>query len=48
MDVADYRAQSFWHATVPDLLAPRPKLGSSDQVDVAIVGAGYTGLWTAY
>jgi glycine/D-amino acid oxidase-like deaminating enzyme len=48
MDAADYRSQSFWHATVPDPLEPRPKLGSDDQVDVAIVGAGYTGLWTAY
>ena len=26
----------------------RPALGSDLQVDVAIVGAGYTGLWTAY
>ena len=48
MDAAGYRSQSFWHATVPDPLEPRPKLGSDDQVDVAIVGAGYTGLWTAY
>jgi glycine/D-amino acid oxidase-like deaminating enzyme len=48
MDAAGYRSQSFWHATVPDLLEPRPKLASNDQVDVAIVGAGYTGLWTAY
>ncbi|MBW2386879.1 MAG: FAD-dependent oxidoreductase [Deltaproteobacteria bacterium] len=48
MDAADYRSQSFWHATVPDPFEPRPKLGSDDQVDVAIVGAGYTGLWTAY
>jgi len=28
--------------------SPRPALGSDDSVDVAIVGAGYTGLWTAY
>ncbi len=48
MDVAGYRSQSFWHATVPDPLEPRPQLSSDDQVDVAIVGAGYTGLWTAY
>ena len=27
---------------------PRPALQGDLQVDVAIVGAGYTGLWTAY
>jgi len=48
MDAADYRSQSFWHATVPDPLEPRPPLASDEQLDVAIVGAGYTGLWTAY
>ena len=29
-------------------LTPRPALGGDIDVDVAIVGAGYTGLWTAY
>jgi glycine/D-amino acid oxidase-like deaminating enzyme len=48
MDAAGYRTQSFWHATVPDDFEPRAPLASDDQVDVAIVGAGYTGLWTAY
>jgi glycine/D-amino acid oxidase-like deaminating enzyme len=48
MDSADYRSQSFWHETVPDPLEPRRKLSADCQVDVAIVGAGYTGLWTAY
>ncbi len=48
MDASGYRSLSFWHATVPDRLEPRPQLSSDDQVDVAIVGAGYTGLWTAY
>jgi len=48
MDAAHYRSQSFWHETVPDPLEPRPSLASDGQVDVAIVGAGYTGLWTAY
>lgn len=28
--------------------APRPALDNNLQLDVAIVGAGYTGLWTAY
>jgi glycine/D-amino acid oxidase-like deaminating enzyme len=48
MDAAGYRSQSFWHATVPDRFEPRPQLSSDEQLDVAIVGAGYTGLWTAY
>jgi glycine/D-amino acid oxidase-like deaminating enzyme len=33
---------------VPGSLEPRPPLPGSTAVDVAIVGAGYTGLWTAY
>ena len=44
----DYRSLSFWHETHPGPLEPRPPLVSDEQVDVAIVGAGYTGLWTAY
>jgi glycine/D-amino acid oxidase-like deaminating enzyme len=35
---------SFW-LPAPD---PRPSLPGDLDVDVAIVGAGYTGLWTAY
>jgi glycine/D-amino acid oxidase-like deaminating enzyme len=44
----DYRQFSFWLDSVPDDLTPRPALDSDIDVDVAIVGAGYTGLWTAY
>ena len=29
-------------------LTPRPALKSSTDVDVAILGGGYSGLWTAY
>jgi glycine/D-amino acid oxidase-like deaminating enzyme len=43
-----YRRLSFWHATANDLLEPRPALPESMTCDVAIVGAGFTGLWTAY
>jgi glycine/D-amino acid oxidase-like deaminating enzyme len=45
-----YRSLSLWHATVsPDeLLTPRPPLDGDTTADVCIVGAGYTGLWTAY
>jgi len=42
------RALSFWHDTVPGSLDPRPALPGDQSADIAIVGAGYTGLWTAY
>ncbi len=45
---ADYRRLSLWHSTADDDFAPRPALGGDLDVDVAVVGAGYTGLWTAY
>jgi glycine/D-amino acid oxidase-like deaminating enzyme len=44
----EYRTLSYWHATLPGSVEPRPPLERDEQVDVAIVGAGYTGLWTAY
>lgn len=39
---------SFWLQTCGDDLTPRAPLGGSVTADVAIVGAGYTGLWTAH
>ena len=39
---------SYWHDSLPDPLVPRSPLSADLAVDVAIVGAGYTGLWTAY
>ncbi|WP_309617187.1 FAD-binding oxidoreductase [Salinibacterium sp.] len=48
MPVNDYRGLSFWHDTVPDDLAPRPPLPGDLDVDVAIIGGGLTGLWTAW
>ncbi len=44
----DYRSVSMWLDGVPGELEPRPALSGSTVVDVAVVGAGYTGLWTAY
>ena len=41
-------APSFWLATCGDDLSPRPALSGDAEADVCIVGAGYTGLWTAY
>ena len=42
------RAVSFWHDTVPGSLDPRPALQGDREADVAVVGAGFTGLWAAY
>ena len=38
---------SFWYADLGGVPAPRPPLPGEIEVDVAIVGAGYTGLTTA-
>jgi glycine/D-amino acid oxidase-like deaminating enzyme len=46
--VTGYSGLSLWHATADDDWAPRPALPGDREVDVAIVGAGYTGLWSAY
>ena len=43
-----YRELSFWHDTVPDDLTPRDPLPGDLVADVAIIGGGLTGLWTAY
>lgn len=43
-----YRTYSYWLETCGDDLTPRPPLDGSLSVDVAILGAGFTGLWTAY
>jgi len=46
--VKDYASYSFWLETSGDDLTSRPRLAGSIDVDVAVMGAGYTGLWTAY
>ncbi len=43
-----YADLSLWHATADDSWTARAPLPGDTQVDVAIVGAGFTGLWTAY
>ncbi|MBE7188372.1 FAD-binding oxidoreductase [Jatrophihabitans endophyticus] len=42
-----YRDLSLWLGQVGDL-TPRPSLQQDLEADVAVVGAGFTGLWTAY
>ena len=45
---ARYRARSLWLDGLPGSLEPRPPLPGDVQCDVCVVGAGFTGLWTAY
>ena len=44
----NYKKLSFWMDSVPGSLEPRASLSDNIEADVAIIGAGYTGLWTAY
>ena len=46
----DYKDLSLWWDSLPDDLrhSDRPVLSGQLSADVAIVGAGYSGLWTAY
>ncbi|QXI25767.1 NAD(P)/FAD-dependent oxidoreductase [Pseudomonas vanderleydeniana] len=43
-----WRNISLWMDQLDEPLAPRTSLEHDLDVDVAIIGAGYTGLWTAY
>jgi glycine/D-amino acid oxidase-like deaminating enzyme len=43
-----YPSLSYWLSSAPGELAPEPPLPGDLDVDVAIAGAGFTGLWTAY
>jgi len=42
------RGQSMWLDELPGERAPRAALGGDMSVDVVVIGAGFTGLWTAY
>lgn len=42
------RGLSLWWDGLPGPLGARPSLEKDLDVDVAVVGAGFTGLWTAY
>ena len=43
-----YRERSLWLDGLSEPLTPRPALPGDTECDVAIVGAGFTGLWAAY
>ena len=47
---SSYRQRSFWLDSIADddTLVPRRSLDGDLDVDVAIVGGGFTGLWTAH
>src|SRR5271155_1981880 len=44
----NYSTYSFWLENCGEPLTPRPAMARSTDVDVAILGGGYSGLWTAY
>ncbi len=44
----EYRRLSLWWDGLPDPLVGREALDGELEVDVAVVGGGFTGLWTAY
>ena len=46
--MSDSSQHSFWLETSGDTLASRPALARTIEVDVVVLGGGYTGLWTAY
>jgi glycine/D-amino acid oxidase-like deaminating enzyme len=48
MQDASRRAPSLWLDQLPTPVVARPPLSGSCDVDVAVVGGGYTGLWTAH
>jgi len=45
---AHWRARSLWLDGLPGTLTPRPGLPGDESADVVVVGAGLSGLWTAY
>ena len=48
MSAEEFKSPSFWFSDLDAPVEPRAPLDGDGQFDVAIVGAGYTGLWTAY
>ena len=48
MPLPSHHNGSFWFHSLEELPAPEPPAALPERVDVAIIGAGYTGLWTAY
>lgn len=47
-DTPSFSSVSLWLETAGEPLTPRPGLPGDTRADVVIVGAGFTGLWSAY
>ena len=45
---SSWRRISYWFDNLPGPVTPRQPLPGDLEADVVIVGAGYTGMWTAY
>jgi len=45
---SSWRRISYWFDNLPGPVTPRQPLPGNLEADVVIVGAGYTGMWTAY
>jgi len=48
MEESSLRSKSLWLEQLDGPLTPRPSLDGDTDVDVAVVGGGYTGLWAAH
>jgi len=48
VDEQTLRSRSLWLDQLDAPLVERPKLAGDTDVDVAIIGGGYSGLWSAY
>lgn len=44
----EFKGMSFWLDSLPEPVTLRPGLTGVEEADIAIIGAGYCGLWTAY
>ncbi len=42
------RSRSLWLDQIEGQIVARPSLGGDTDADIAIIGGGYTGLWSAY
>lgn len=46
--MSDWYGVSLWMDQLQAPPTPRPQLDGEVEAEVAIIGAGYTGVWTAY
>jgi glycine/D-amino acid oxidase-like deaminating enzyme len=46
--MTDYRSKSWWLESLPQEITPNPELDGKENVDVVVIGGGYTGLSVGY